>query len=397
MTSETLADVDFVARARSLAPAIQAALPRIDAECRLPDELDAALHEAGMYRLLTPRSCGGAEVDPVTLVGTIEALAALDASTAWVVGQTIGCAMSAAYLRLDVAQEIFGAPGCVLAWGPPAPGNPPHADVVDGGYRVTGTWQFASGSRQANWLGGSATVVERDGSPRTNAAGLPEARTFLFPKSSATITDMWRVVGLRGTGSDQYAVADLFVPGERTFLRDRGDLRETGPLYRHSTIYLHAVAFGAVALGIARATLDAFVDLAGHKRPRRGSGGQGLRDNNAVQGRIGLAEAQLRGARAYLMTAAREGYAMAATLTEGMIDVPERIEMRAACTFAIGQAEAVVDMAYRQAGSTAIFNAQPFERRFRDMHSVTQQVQGHLANYETIGQYRLGVPMDLVI
>jgi alkylation response protein AidB-like acyl-CoA dehydrogenase len=390
-------DLDWVARAHALAPAIQAAIPRIDAEGTLPAELNAALHEAGMYRLLIPRSCGGAEADPLTFSETIEALAAIDASTAWVIGQVSACAMSAAYLGPDVARDIFGAREFVLAWGPPASGEPPRANVVDGGYRVTGTWQFASGSRQANWLGGALSVFERDGSPRMNTAGGPENRTVLFPKSAATITDLWQVVGLRGTGSDQYAVSEIFVPSERTFMTRLPGSREPGPLYRLSTVYLHAIAFGSVALGIARSVLDAFVDLARHKKPTRGSHGQPLRENNAIQGRIGFAEAQLRAARAYLRAATRAGYAEATALTAGQISLDERINMRAASTFAIGQAEQVVDIAYRLAGATAIFDAQPFERRFRDMHAVTQQLQGHLSNYESIGQYRLDMPMDLRI
>ena len=394
--TDTAVDIDWVARAHSLAPAIRSAIGRIDADGKLPDELDAALHAAGMYRLLIPRSCGGAELDPVTFAEIIETFATVDASTAWVLGQVNAAAMSAAYVEADVAREIF-APGCVLAWGPPAPDKPHDARVVEGGYRLTGTWQFASGSRQANWLGGLALIFDADGTPRKNAAGKAETRTLLFPKSSATITDTWHVVGLRGTGSDQYAVTDLFVPAGRTFQRDRGGWRERGPLYRLSTVYLHAVAFGAVALGIARASLDAFVELALHKMPTRGNVGQMLRDNNAIQGRIGLAEAQLRAARAYLLGAAREGFAEAATMTEGNVGMESRIDMRAASTFAIGLSEQVVDIAYRLAGSTAIFDAQPFERRFRDMHAVTQQVQSNLSNYETIGQYRLGLPFALQI
>jgi alkylation response protein AidB-like acyl-CoA dehydrogenase len=395
--ADVVAEIDWVARAHELAPVIAAAIPRIDADGKLPDQLDAALHAAGMYRLLTPRSCGGAELDPATFAEIIATIAGYDASTAWVLGQVNGAAMSAACLELDVAREIFAASPAVLAWGPPAPDALHHATIVDGGYRVNGTWQFASGSRQANWLGGLCLICDPDGSQRKNASGRPETRTMLFPKSSATITDTWQVVGLRGTGSDRYAVNDLFVPAGRTFQRDSAGWREPGPLYRLSSVYLHALAFGAVALGIARASLDAFVELALHKKPARGSFGQPLRENNAIQGRIGLAEAQLRAARAYLLDAARAGFAEAASMTEGTVGTESRIDMRAASTLAITLSEQVVDIAYRLAGATAIFNAQPFERRFRDMHAVTQQVQGHLSNYETVGQYRLGLPFDLSI
>ncbi len=395
--ADAVVEMDPVERARDLATAIVAAIPRIDAECSLPPELHAALRDAGMYRLLVPRSCSGAEIDLMRYAATIEALAMVDASTAWVIGQLNGCGMSAAYLELDVAREIFAVPEGILAWGPALPGTPARGDVVDGGYRVTATWQFASGGRQASWLGGSVPVFEADGSPRKTARGTTESRMMLFPKSSATITDVWRVVGLRGTGSDQYAVTELFVPAERTFIRERVDTREPGPLYRVSTIYSHAVAFAAVALGIARSTLDAFVDLAKTKQPRRGGSAGGLSENGAVQARVGEAEARLRAARAYLLSATERGHREAATLTGGSIGIESRIDMRAASTFAIGAAEEVVDLAYRMAGSTAIFDAQPFERRLRDMHAVTQQAQGHLSNYESVGQYRLDVPMLLMI
>lgn len=391
-----LVDVDWIARAKELRPLIEAAVPSIEAEGRLPSALDDALHEAGMYRLLIPRSCNGMEIDSLTYAQVMEELASADASVAWCVGQVTACAMSAAYIELDAAQEIFGAPRTVLAWGPPAPGSTNRAVAVEGGYRVTATWQFASGSRQADWLGGVVPIVEGDGTPRESADGKPVVRTVLFPKADATITDLWQVVGLRGTGSDQYAIDGLFVPEKRAFVRDRLGWREPGPLYRLSMVYLHAVAFGAVALGIARAMLDSFVDLARHKRSRRGTG-QSLRESTAVQGRIGLAHARLNAARAYLHAATRRGWEEAATIREGEISLQARIETRAASTFAILEAEKVVDIAYRLAGAEAIFDRLPFERRFRDMHAVTQQVQGHLSNFETIGQYRLGEPMELVM
>ncbi len=224
--ADAAVDVDPIDRVRDLASLIEAAIPRIDAECRLPPELHAALRDAGMYRLLVPRSCGGGEIDLMTYATILEALAMIDASTAWVIGQLNGCGMSAAYLELDAAREIFAVPEGILGWGPALPETTARGDVVDGGYRVTATWQFASGSRQASWLGGSVPVFGPDGSPRKTPNGRPESRMMLFPKSSATITDVWRVIGLRGTGSDQYAVTDLFVPAERTFIRERIATRE---------------------------------------------------------------------------------------------------------------------------------------------------------------------------
>ena len=391
-----LSDVDWIARAKDLALVIASAAPSIDAGRGFPSDLVAALHASGLYRLLLPRSCGGAEVDAVTYADTIAEIAAADASTAWCIGQVTGCSMSAAYLPLEAAREIFGPAGSVLAWGPPVPGATCRAQAVDGGYRVSGAWQFASGSRQATWLGASVPLFDGD-APRLSPAGKTLVRTVLFPKQRAAIEDVWHVVGLRGTGSDRYAIDDLFIPEDHTYVRDRLGWREPGPLYRLSMVFLHAIAFGAVALGIARATLESFVDLARHKRPARGSFGQPLRENNAIQSHIGRAEARLRAARAYLHASARDAWAEASTLSAGEIGLERRIDMRAASTHAIGEAEKVVDICYRLAGASAIFDDQPFERRFRDMHAVTQQIQSHLSNYETIGQYRLDLPIDLLL
>lgn len=206
-------------RARALAPRIAATADEIERQRRLPAELVDALHEAGLFRMLLPRSLGGAELDPPTFVQVTEAIARADASAAWVICQTNGCSMTAAYLRPDVARTIFGGePAGVLAWGPPATSR---AVVEDGGYRLSGTFNFASGSRHATWLGGQAPIVQADGTPRRRL-GAAERRTLLFPASRVEMQDVWHVIGLRGTGSDSFTVTDLFVPHEHTFARDQG-------------------------------------------------------------------------------------------------------------------------------------------------------------------------------
>jgi indole-3-acetate monooxygenase len=391
-----LSGADWIARVKDLAPLIASAAPAIDAGQGLTDELVAGLHASGLYRLLLPRSCGGAEVDAMTFAEVIAEIAAQDASTAWCIGQVTACSMSAAYMELEPAREIFGPADTVLAWGPPTPGATNRAIAVDGGYRVSGSWQFASGSRQATWLGAVVAIFDGD-TPRLNPAGKPVVRTVLFPKHQAVIEDVWQVMGLRGTGSDRYTINDLFIREKHSFGREGYGWREPGPLYRLSMVFMHAIAFAAVPIGIARATLESFVTLARHKRPTRGSFGQPLRENNAVQMHIGRAEARLRAAKAYLLASTRDAWAEASTLSEGEIGLERRIDMRAASTHAIGEAEKVVDICYRLAGASAIFDNQPFERRFRDLHTVTQQIQGHLSNYETIGQYRLDLPIDLSI
>lgn len=345
--------------------------------------------------MLLPRSVDGGEADLASFVEAIETIASADASTAWCIGQASGCSMSAAYLSPDIVREIFGPHDAVLAWGPVQPGAGSRAVAVDGGFRVTGTWTFASGSRHATWLGAMAPVHETDDTPRLDAAGKPVVRTMLFPRARATITDVWQVMGLRGTGSDNYSVSDEFVATERAFARLPAECRETGRLYRFSTVNIHAFAFAAVALGIARAALAEFIELAGTKRVLRGTG-RGLRESSAIQARIGVAESQLRAARGFVFATLQRSWEAAGN-GSGQLPLDLRIETRMATTYAIQQSKEVVEMAYQAAGANAIFESGAFERRFRDVHTVTQQIQGHLDNFEVVGQHLLGMPVQLSI
>jgi alkylation response protein AidB-like acyl-CoA dehydrogenase len=381
-------DAELIARARQLAPLIEAAADRIEREREIPPDVLAALHEARLFRLLVPRSCAGEEVEPATFFEAIEAIAAADASTAWCVGQGCGVSMAVAYLAPEVAREIFGDAGAVVASGPSA--RNAKAVVVDGGYRVTGHWMFASGSRHSQWLGGHATVCEADGTPRVGPDGKPlEQRTMLFPKASAAMTDVWQVMGLKGTGSDNYAVEDLFVPADWSFTRESAaDRRETGPLYRFSIFNMFGVAFSGVALGIARKMLDDFIALAKEKAPSAGA--TLLRDNGVIQSQIGLSEARLQSSRAYVLDTFRRLYDTAAR-GEGFTH-EQRINNRIVTCYAIHQAREVVNFVYHAAGATAIFASNPFERRFRDLHTVTQQGQAHFSNFEALGQTLLGAP-----
>src|SRR5882672_9703340 len=285
---------EHVARARKLAPRIEACADQIESERRLAEPVLDALFEAGMFRLLLPRSLHGAEVDPVTFVTVIEEIAKADASTAWCLCQASGCSMSAAYLPPDVASEVFGKdPRAVLAWGP---GPDARAVAVEGGYRVTGMWSFASGCRHSTWLGGHAPICEPDGTFRRGAAGKVVERTMLIPAASAQIVDVWHVSGLKGTGSDAFTVSDLFVPHEYSISRDDpAERRQPGPLYCFPTGSLYASGFASVALGIARRMLDGLVELAREKTPRGFK--RTLRDSAVIQSQVGYAEGQLQSAR----------------------------------------------------------------------------------------------------
>lgn len=380
--------LDLVERARALQPLIARDADEIERTRRLTPAVTAGLIENGLYRSLLPQSLGGSEAPLETFMQMQEEIAKADASTAWCLGQCSVCAMTAAYLDHDAANEIFNVAPGILAWG----AINHEVQVVPGGYKASARWDFASGSRQASWLGAHVRVVGADGSPRRKADGSPEIRTILFPVASATMYDVWDVIGLRGTGTDSYSVDNLFIPDKFAALRDDATaLRETGPLYKLSTNMVFSMGFGATSLGLARATLDAAIDLARGKTPQ---GLKAMRDNNAVQGLIGRTEASLRAARAYLYSTAAEVWR---DLARGdAITEQHRIALRIAATWTIHQSAAVVDTAYHMAGATAVFNANKLERRFRDMHTIAQQIQGRDSHYEDVGKAilsaKLGTP-----
>jgi indole-3-acetate monooxygenase len=376
----------YLERARAFVRELAAAAPEIERQRELPEPVVAAMVEHGFFRMLLPRSLGGAELLPAPYVRVVEEIAKGDASAAWCLNQGAGCSMTAAYLDPAAAKEVFGGPRGILAWGP----GPGKARIVERGYRVTATWSFASGSHNATWLGCHVPIYDENGAQLAHPDGSPVIRTPIFPKSCAEMTDIWHVIGLRGTGSDKYSVTDLFVPEAFVAARDDGARREDGVLYRFSSLQLYASGFAGVAMGIARSTLDAFIGLARDKVPFRGK--STLRDNNVVQSEVAKAEARLRSARAFLYRSIEE--ITGEVDRAGQITLEQRMTIRLASTFAIHQSMSVVDMAYHAAGSTAIFEENPFERRFRDIHTVSQQVQGRQEHFQTVGQYLLGLQSD---
>ena len=380
-------DTDWIARARGLAPMIEAAADRTEQAGAVTDELMAALHEAEMFRMLLPRSLGGGEADPLAAMEVLEVISAADASTAWCLGQAFGCTFAGAYLEHEVAREIFGPADAILAWGPESRSS--RAVAADGGYRVTGKWRFSSGGRHATWFGGHSFVYEADGSPRLDGSGKPVVRTMLFPREEAEFSDVWQVMGLRGTGSDDYACSDLFVPDAFTTWRgEPADRREPGPLYLIPLLTLYGIAFAGVSLGLARAMLDAFLALASDKVAGRTTGP--LRDNAVIQSGVAQAEGRLRSARAFLVEMIRDSWQTACS--GDPFPVEQRARLRVAITWAMNQAREVADYAYQATGTNGIFESGPFERRFRDMHTVSQQGQGHMINFEFAGRVFLGLP-----
>ena len=280
-------------RARSLIPLLRSAAGRIDAKNELPPDVLDAMFNAGMFKLLLPRAFGGYELKPVDFVQCVEAIAEGDASAAWCMNQASGCSMAAAHMEPEVAREIWGGKRDVVAWGQ-GPGA--KAIRAQGGWRVSGTWSFASGSRHATWLGAMCPSFEADGTPIVRPDGKPWERTFMFRRDQATIEDVWQVMGLRGTGSDNYTIKDLFVDDAHSLTREYDPERQQhGTLYSFQAMQLYAIGFASVALGTSHAMLDAFIEVA--KTKSQAWSADPLRDNQAVQQIVSHSDAAWKAAR----------------------------------------------------------------------------------------------------
>jgi alkylation response protein AidB-like acyl-CoA dehydrogenase len=381
----------LVAAARDLGPAIAAAADEIERDRLLPRMLVDALYDAGLFTMLLPASLGGAEIDLPSFARAVEEIARADASVAWCIGQANGLAAYIAYLDPIAAHEVF-APSArtILANGPGEGNRPGQAVAVEGGYRVTGRWMFASGIGHATWLLAVCSLANSDTSPKLDADGHQSQRLLVLPKRSATVHDVWQVSGLRGTGSQAFSVSDVFVPANYQIKFSPETRQERGPLYLFTNNGFFGPAFGSVSLGVAHASLAHLIDFAAGKVPRGMD--RSIRENATVQAAVALAQARLDAARAYLQQTLSDVWA--AVERDSILTIEQRAAVRLAATHATHEAAAVVDAAYTLAGSNAIFEDRPFERRFRDVHAVTQQLQARRAHYEHVGRYLLGLDAE---
>ncbi len=246
---------------------------------------------------------------------------------------------------------------------------------------------MSSGSRHATWIGLMAPVFDKGGAPVSLPEGI-STRIFLVPVGMVEWVDNWNVLGLKATNSGGFKAENLFVPQGYSLSREHlAEVRLDGPLYKYPLNTLFAVGFSAVALGIARSMMDAIIELAKSKRPRLAK--TSLIESHLVQFQIGEAEARLRSARSYVESTAERIWN--AVVSSGELTTPQRIDIRMAATFAIHEASTVAGAAWEIAGASAIFSSGPFERRLRDIRTLTQQAQGRKSHLQDAGAYLLGL------
>jgi alkylation response protein AidB-like acyl-CoA dehydrogenase len=376
---------DPIAQARAMVPLLREEAPKIEALGQLTPAVVEALHAGGLYRTLLPRQFNGYNAGLETFTKVMETLAGADASTAWCLGQAVGCSLAAAYVDPAVAREIWGDDRRgVLAWGFQMAGR---AKVVPGGYLVTGKWGYGSGGHHASWMGAHCNVELPDGSLLKDSSGALIERSMLLRQDQINWSSNWDVIGLRGTGSDTYTLTDVFVPEAYSVRRDVDEERRLDePFFRFTTTSAYSCGFSGVAMGIARSMLDELRSLAQTKKPSHTT--RTLRDNPVMHHLVAENEAKLRSARAFVLQSIRDGEDC--IQRTGVLDKENKILMRLATTTAIARAKEVAEFVYHEAGAAAIFASSPFDRKIRDIHAAAQQVQARTGHIEVCGQYFLG-------
>ena len=267
---------------REVLPRVASFAEQGERDREIPTELANELKDRGLFRLLLPRSVGGAEMEHPDFLDIVEAFAEVDASVAWCVNQNNVFSTRSSVMPAELAGEIWSEPRAVVTNGPPQ-----WTEVVPegDGYRLSGRWNFSSGVRHATWVAALTSI--RDGG---TSGECEEPRTMVLPKSDATLVDNWQVSGLRGTGSLGFEVRDVFVPRVRSFCADDTS-REPGPLYAMPMVLMFAAGFSTVALGAARASLDALIEMAGGKTIQAGAA-EG-RSGHVATGRTGRGDLEV--------------------------------------------------------------------------------------------------------
>jgi alkylation response protein AidB-like acyl-CoA dehydrogenase len=376
----------LVQQARTLAREFAGRSAEIEASRRLPADVAKQMGAAGFYRLFIAERSGGLEVPPGVAAQVVEALAEGDAACGWIafIGATTGLAL--ARMPDAAVREVLAAPETLIA-GVFAPSG--KAVKVEGGFRVSGRWQWGSGSLNADWIGGGCTLIEGD-KTLTNSAGVPRNHMLLFRAADVHSLDTWHTSGLRGTGSTDFVVDDLFVPEGHAsgyLIKELPDR----PLFRFPQFSLLAHGVAAVTMGIARASIRELIRIGAEKK-RYGTTVT-LANRPQAHVEVATAEARLRSARAFFYETIDAAWSLA--LDRAPPSLEARRDMRLATTHAVQASIQVVDAMYTLAGGSAVYETSPLQRHLRDVHVASQHIMVSSNTLETIGQLLLGVEANI--
>ncbi|WP_166879971.1 acyl-CoA dehydrogenase family protein [Salinibacterium sp. ZJ450] len=373
--SFALAQVDAI-RGR-----LEAGVQEAQTAGRLSDDSVAALREAGILGIMTPDDLGGNEVDPVTAFEIIEAVGRIDPSTAWTATILLeGAGQLATQLTAEQADSVFST-GLPLKAGSLRPG---HAEKVDGGYRVSGQWDFVSGVHHADFVSASFLVDGQDGKT--------ERRMALIPVTQVQVLDTWHVLGMKGTGSTTFKVDSVFVPEEMVFNPMGAPKRTDTPLAKLTMVPYVLQMHPGMVLGAARRALDEITRMAPNKR--RGSrintaASKSLAESSWFQRELGQLDARVRAARALAIDANERAYARIES--GNAVDLELQDYMQTAAAHAAETAHHVITRAFRHAGAEAIEESGVLPRLLRDINTVLAHgVLGEIG-FELHGEFILGL------
>lgn len=349
---------------------------------RLPADVSDAMAKAGIYRMFVPQSLGGSETSPLVSSQVFETLAQGDAACGWVAFIAATSGSSLARIETSAAKQMFASPQTMLA-GVFAPNGKAVKSGED--YILNGQWQWGSGTQNADWVLAGSMVID----PEQPADAKPRAHMCLVPKDAIEFLDTWHSTGLRGTGSTDFKLTDHRVPSAHIVGLEVRKMPDT-PLFQFPNFTLLALGIGAVSMGIARAALDEFVDLAQQKK--RISSSSTIAERSHTQMQIATAEAKLRSARAFYYDSVEQAWERA--LAGDTVDVDQRRNLRLATTHAVMASAEVVDCAYNLAGGVSVYQSSNLQRHFRDIHVATQHIMVAPSTLETTGRLFLGLPTN---
>ena len=374
-----------LAKVADLAPVVAAYRAALEQERQLPAPLYDAIAAAGLLRLWLPRALGGPELSPHDFMDVVEAASALDGSVGWIIGNGAGMSRVGGYVAAAVARDWFANPRAFVA---SATGGVGDAVPVAGGYRVSGRWPYASGIHHATHAMALCRLADGQGAEAGGADAPPSLLWCYLPRADFVIVDNWHVAGLRGTGSCDFTVADAFVPTTHCHAFPGFTPTQPGIVYRLSPFSVLSWTVAVVPLGIARAAMAAFVELASG-RVRFGTG-LALRERETVQAMFGRAQAQFSAARALLANAMAD---LMTTIDQNDAAYTQaRAQFRMACAHAGEAASAIVEMLCAATGSFAILESNRLERCQRDVQAISRHIAMSPNNYILGG--RLGLGLD---
>jgi alkylation response protein AidB-like acyl-CoA dehydrogenase len=374
--------VSLIDIARSLEPMIREHAEALE-EGRIPPPLVEAFYDVGVFKAMLPREVGGLEVEPVEWLQMIEELARVNASAGWLAFIQSGVGLTFLDPERFERFRVRGSGRLILAMSLGRIGG--KAVKVEGGYRISGRWPFASGSPFATWLGGMSFVSDESGSPIVDATGQPQRLLAIWPADQARLIDTWDGLGLRGTGSGDFEISDLFVPEDQVNPGFYG-----APIYDRALFRLKEmpeVGHGAHALGIASAALESFVDAVNTKPLPGSTRHMAMGHMQAHQIAFARADVLIRAARALLYETVRAAYEDAKANPELALEL--RVRLREANLFAVRAAKEAVGLIFEMAGSSGVYRGRPIERAFRDINTAANHTNYVDTAYTAIGSYFL--------